>query len=1529
MPASTALKSALTLALLSAFPAVADTLWWDPNGKTAGTGGAGTWDLGSASWADQASGISGTSVGRTWPAAGASTVAVFGGTGGTVSLKANLTAAELSFASAGYVLDGNGYAMTLGTAVTPGVLRVAPGLSTTLRAPVRSALGNMRAVELRGGGTLVMDRSLTGPDWLDVFDATLALGAGDAAARSLVTLRTPAARLDLGTLSVVEVAALNGDGGTSQSLGDRTLRMTGQNLGYASTASVITLQGSAASRLELGTQQHLSYMLYGIPGQATPSSLGSLLLVDSDLVLRGHEMNLIASDRTALTVQGGSSVQVNTAARLTAAGSARIGSGPGAARVIVNSGGLLELGRLGFGAASAELDLAAGGTARVEGFDPTANQRGTVQFSGGTLELGAQGASSSFAGLLDGASGVLRKLGGGTLSLSNDANTFRGLVSVEAGTLAVSSAALRQSTLTLAGSGRLSATPLNSLIGIGGLAGSFDLDLPGPVVLALGAPGNDDRWQGSFGNGLVAIKKVDAGQQSFLGGSSGSTLKAIWLDAAGGSTVLSGGSFEFNLLAANSERSVQVRGSTSRVSVQDGARVSAQSRVYVNAGQLAISGAGSRLDVRPDASGLGAVVVAEGGALTVADRAVLQAGRLVIGSGDGALGSVVTVNAGARVALGGHLQFDGLDAQLVVDGGAVEALAPWVSAGSGYRGSILLSDGADGTPALTLAASYAPGNALQYPGRIADAGSGPGSLRKVDSRYGLWLSQPLEITGRLIVDGGTVALHGPADLATVTLVTNSARPLYVETLPWGSTLDIGALAGTEELSFSQLTSLRLGAASPRDGRFSGPLRLAGSLEKAGHATQTLAGGGAAAALRVSAGTLALSGPALEVGHLSGTAAGTLRLDGGSLLLDDRGLDSSFAGLLSGASGTLTKRGSGTLSLRNDSNDFQGRVLVQEGLLSASNAALRVATLTLSGSGRLAVTPLGGQIGIGALDGSFDLDLPGDTRLVLGTPGGAAVWQGRLVSAQIDLLKLDANHQTLLGAGPGQAMTMRSFGAGGGTSVFSGGEFRLADAGAGLYASGAATRIEIEAGASVRGPDTMLINAATLALRGPGSRFDGQAVPLAAGSVLDNGARLELSQGAALTTQTLNLLNASQVSVSSGARLDVAGDINFFDPQVALTVDGGAVQAARLHTSSVLAFAGTLRLSDGADGTPALSLAMGDNVNSSFAGRFADAASGPGSLRKFSDASLWLLRPLDITGRLIVDGGQVVPTSAADLARVTLVVNRERPLDVSALPTGSTLRIGALAGAHTLSFAQLTSVELVGEAGRQARFDGRIDLGRGHFSKTGAGTQTLTGSLAAAEGRVRGGILVNNGRIDAPLTVSETGVLKGAGDFAQLTVAAGGVFAPGNSTARVTSGDAFFGAGGVLQIELARADGPAGTGYDQWHVAGVASFEAGLVGAERFSVQLLSLGGSGFSLDQSYRWTVLQADAVSGWRDGELALDIAGFGAPAERFSLQWSAGTGGGQQLDIVYAPVPEPSTVALLLGSLAGMLAWRRRSAA
>jgi T5SS/PEP-CTERM-associated repeat protein/autotransporter-associated beta strand protein len=210
-----------------------------------------------------------------------------------------------------------------------------------------------------------------------------------------------------------------------------------------------------------------------------------------------------------------------------------------------------------------------------------------------------------------------------------------------------------------------------------------------------------------------------------------------------------------------------------------------------------------------------------------------------------------------------------------------------------------------------------------------------------------------------------------------------------------------------------------------------------------------------------------------------------------------------------------------------------------------------------------------------------------------------------------------------------------------------------------------------------------------------------------------------------------------------------------------------------------------------------------------------------------------------------------------------------------------------------------------------------------------GTGSVTFVSSSATLNVANGVTLSNA-----LNLTNGGTLTGNGTIATPVAAGFGVFlSPGNSPGTLTfSNGLTLASGGTLTFQVQQAGGVAGVGYDLVNLTG-GTLNITAIPTSRFTISVQSLDGTGapgnvadFSSSSGYVWTIFSSSGgITGFNANEFTIDTSGFAN---------SLGTGAfyvvqsGNQIQLDFSPVPEPSTYALFAAGLGlvGFVIRRRR---
>jgi autotransporter-associated beta strand protein len=790
----------------------------------------------------------------------------------------------------------------------------------------------------------VGNRIRTGGTYTIGFDGTLTLDGtlrvNLAATGANAVFNFSSATVSPTSVFIIDVGSVNqGLGGTigftaTQPEGYRTLLRDASavfvNSGFSLNGfggTITNLRGSSSGTISHSPFDNSPLTIGGGDFSGVLSSnAGNTIISTGNLILRGTSGITFNAD---LRISSGTVTAINPAVLGTATGAVRFFNTTG--KLVLDGTGtvlkrvVLETGTAGTIAATAgaiatftnTFSLGTNSTLRIG----SATETGTIVLTPGAATTGT---------------GALLSLDGGTLQFGN-ANGAAALGSFDSFNIA--------SGATLDMVGR-SATVRN-LSG----AGSIN-NLSGTAVTLTSQQSGMTTFAGNIGNGAIGLGLAVTG---------GGTLILTGLAfPAGASATIDGGS----MLAFGNGGTTGDFAAPSISSSTTGTlainRSNTLSLASVLSGSLGLAKQGSGTLVLGSDSNITGTTTISGGTLqigsggttgnlgtgTIVNNAVLAINRsnavtltnaisgtgIIRNIGTGTLTLNGDLTLGGFAVDGGTLVLGGsntLTNGITVGGGTLR-LANSNAAG-GATGQITTTgsviDYADGvnvaTPILlnsnTTQLQITSGTAVQS-GAISETG-GSRPLEKIGNGI-------LELAGINTYSGGTTVSAGTL---RVSIDANLGAATGGLTLAGGSELD---LVGTGFSSARSITLASVGNISVNTGRtatLAGAISGAAPLLKLGAGTLILAGNN-------SFGTLSVSGTAqIGGGGTSGTlGTGGVSLASGSTLIFNRSDNITVSNIL-GGSGSLTKRGTGTLSLTG-SNSYLGNTLVEAGTLAISTVA---------------------------------------------------------------------------------------------------------------------------------------------------------------------------------------------------------------------------------------------------------------------------------------------------------------------------------------------------------------------------------------------------------------------------------------------------------------------------------------------------------------------------------------------------------------------------------------------------------------
>jgi fibronectin-binding autotransporter adhesin len=1158
---------------------------------------------------------------------------------------------------------------------------------------------------------------------------------------------------------------------------------------------------------------------------------------------------------------------------------------------------------------------------------------------GGTI---ANDADVVLAGAVSGVAGNnITKTGVGALTI-DDASHFNGGLIVNGGTVKLGAAdALRNTNLQLFVNDGLnfngfSTARLTTISGTGNLElGSSTLAL---VTRTSSSSGYTGVLSSTTGGGL-SVQRV---AQTLQGANT----------YDGATTILSGGFVTLsgtNGALVNST-AIELRGGTlslaNNATLTNGNRLNDAAVVTLKSGTLAFQGA-----IGATAENYGGLVLGAGGSRVIVTTTTGAAAQLIAPSiVRQARGTVRFESSGTLGAAPGtgnaNIKFTSTAPTLTGGGGAANSatisIIPYAVAGvnSGTYG-LATYDATNGVRQLSTATEYAA--------TITDGAANFNNIRLTSSVA--VASAATEVNALVTATGGDVTGAGTVLLRSGTLLMGGGN-LNVANLDFGAgegnifvtsngTIN-SIIQGTGGINFNGTATVTLGAANS----YSGGTYITGAAVSAVNEN------------RFGSGDITLDGGVILSGATQTFTRNLVLADGGGTLT---GSAITYDGQITGT-GRLTV--STTVALTNSSNSFSGDLQINFGAVNfADDAALGAASnrIFVLNPGILRPTAdwTSGREVTGAIDtNGVSVTLTGASGAISKT-GATGLLS---ITGSVDGLTINQGTVELTGINRG------------GLTIASGATLRMAGAdladryqtlninGANLQAVGDTI---IDQNLNVT---SLTIDSGVHTVTHRGANFSGTifltkngsgtlAWTTAAANVNLNAGTLVLSN----TTQNVSLL-----SMSTGATLAIthAGVLPFGN----ISVTGTLRTDADMHLSSNVTLLGGIN-TNGNDVIMSGALTGSWNLNKSGTGRLAITGTRlwtgntnvtAGELQ-FTGGTLDLgsrqitaasgatveYRGIDVSGGFLRGAGVHRLGTNAELIGSTIlagtVIDQQGAVTLANITSGGTIQNGAAlfwdggfntaAGrlnvntTVTTQFFENNGLITVNNGGTLSNQATDLVSGGGsRITVNSGGTMNL---LAGTTLELQGALLVNNGDVNGTVNVQFGSLAKGSGTFDTVNIFDGGSFSPGNSPGTQNVTNETWGPGGNYVWEINDVDAGIGVdpGWDWINISNQLNITS--TSGNKFNIVVTSLtlaNSSGpvhdFNPFSNYSWTIATAGGgVNGFDTSVLNINTSGFqNSFSGTFNLAMV-----GNDLNLTYTAVPEPSSLLLAAGAAAAW--WRRRS--
>ena len=1027
--------------------------------------------------------------------------------------------------------------------------------------------------------------------------------------------------------------------------------------------------------------------------------------------------------------------------------------------------------------------LVLGGTNNTATGGTTGTGLNSISLTAGTLQIGADGNLGTGTVTLNGGTLSLNSLGGGTVDNDISLGSSNGTVDVANSAAILSGSISGSGALSKTGSQLLTLSGTNSYSGGTTVSGANGISVTGSGNLGSGAVTLNTTLKITGSNTTVTNAITINNDSAIISNASAVTLSGVVsgsnaVEKQGGGTLTLGatnthtGNWAVSAgtltasggAAIGDASSVTLSGSGAfQVSASEtvGALTgnsTALTDVTIDNGMVLTATYGSDATMAGAIGGLGSFTKAGSGTLTLSGSNSYTGATTVTGGGltiDGAIdvNSAVTVGSGATLTVG------------------ASALEIGSLAGAG---TVAVASG----KALTVGSSNAStsfSGGFNGAGDLTKMGSGTMTLSGTSSG---------NFSGTTAVREGTLSVAGDANLGSGTVTLNGGTLTVTGTGTIDNAITLGSNSGTVNTAVAVTLSGVIGGS--------------GGLTKTGSGTLTLLGSNSYSGLTVSAGTVSIAADGnLGSGAVTLAAGSKLQVTGATTIDNAVALTGSaevqtdaavtISGTITGNTRTLTKSGSGTLTLSGTNNSAGSGVsgiTVSAGTLAVgASTNLGQTTLTLDGGTLASIAVFSSGTGVTLGGGGGTVDVSAGSITLSGTVSGTGGLSITSTNAG-NVLGLSGTNSysggTMLGSGILQFGSDTA--AGTGTLTVNGGKLR-------------------GSGSTARTIANNLVLGGTMTMSGSAAlTFTGTVDLGGTARTVNNTITESLTLNGAVSNGSLTVANGGTGGLVLGGTNSMTG----------ITVSSGTLSvadAASLGSGTTTLSGGTLSITGATTIANAIALSSGSTISNAAAATLSGVLSGSGTLTKAGAGTLTLSGTNTHTGAVTVSAGTLAAAGGSAIGDASAVT----------VSSGATLSlgsgnetIGSLAGAGNVVLSyRLTA----GGNNSDTTFSGIISsTNTSGLTKTGTGTLTLsgansyTGSTTVSAGTlaVSGSGTVGSGSavtVDSGATLSSSaatlslGSLAGAGT---VSIGANTLYAGSNNTSTSFTGT-FSGSGAFYKL----------------------------------------------------------------------------------------------------------------------------------